>query len=622
MGKIIENVNTNNTQIHGYDVSKPIYINLQKNGESKRLSPDSNVPWLVSTDKGVMLKPMVLSDFITNQEVNGEKLIQFVTVRSSFGGSKNTTYIYDNGKYVATSPSEFKGKIRQFIPQQLRTIKAVEEIYADLIANSIFIDDSQLNENENIINFKDCIFNIKNKKKYKHSPKIYSTIQLPINYKEVENSNGNCENFKRYLGELVDWNEDVFELILEAIGLCISNIYGYRTKKSIILVGPGNTGKSQIKKLLELGLLGAENCSSADLITINSKFGKVNLHGKRLVGSNDMSYDTIPSLEVFKSATGGDNISIEIKNGGFIDYTFRGFFWFNTNSLPNFGGDKGTWVYERMIPIVCKNVIPENRQDKYLFDKMLAERNAIVKIALEALDRLIARGLKFDCGETIKKSIAEYEESNNTLVSFISQYCIDSSDLNVKTKRSTFFKAYNNYCRIYCNGFGRLSRKTITETLHSRYKEHFRKIGEWYMDNLAILPEAMRDLCLDDGLGYSNQDIIEIKSKQLKLIEENEKKKAKKQKEKAKKIKDVYKVQQAIEQAEQINKQKVETESIFKGNNNDIKDVKAKHKAEHLKDGNSYLAPSLQKILETDEKVTMKDYEDMFGWLSDGFELK
>ena len=41
------------------------------------------------------------------------------------------------------------------------------------------------------------------------------------------------------------------QLLLEFIGACISNIKGWRMKKALFLVGDGNTGKSQLKSLVE-----------------------------------------------------------------------------------------------------------------------------------------------------------------------------------------------------------------------------------------------------------------------------------------------------------------------------------------------------------------------------------
>ena len=49
----------------------------------------------------------------------------------------------------------------------------------------------------------------------------------------------------------------------------------------------------------------------------------------------------------------------------------RFFLWFCTNEMPNFGGDKGKWVYDRMIIVKCNNVIP--------FDGLSSQKRQLMK---------------------------------------------------------------------------------------------------------------------------------------------------------------------------------------------------------------------------------------------------
>ena len=119
------------------------------------------------------------------------------------------------------------------------------------------------------------------------------------------------------------------------MGVVLSNIPGYKMKQALIMVGVGNTGKSVIKNFL-ISLLGNENCSSLDLKDLEKQFTKIQLLGKRLVGSNDMSYMKITELETFKKLTGGDSIYGEYKGENGIDFIFNGVLWFCCNELPKF----------------------------------------------------------------------------------------------------------------------------------------------------------------------------------------------------------------------------------------------------------------------------------------------
>lgn len=302
---------------------------------------------------------------------------------------------------------------------------------------------------------------------------------------------------------------------MRCVGLCISNIYGYRTKKALFLVGKGDSGKSQIKSLTEK-LIGIENISTADIKTINSRFGKMALYGKRLVGCNDMSYETVEDLDIFKQATGGDRISIEFKNDGFVNYLYKGFIWFNCNKLPSFGGDKGKWVYDRMIPITCDNVVPEEKRDKFLLDKMMAEKNSIIKKALAALKRLINDDFKFNITDEMKETLGKYEVENNTLLSFIEECCENAENSKVRTKRSTFNECYKRWCKIYNNNKGILGNNTIKTTLRDRFGETFKiSRGIYYMDKLVVKDSMQKDLGIYDGNAREGEIFEDFKEEKV-----------------------------------------------------------------------------------------------------------
>ena len=67
------------------------------------------------------------------------------------------------------------------------------------------------------------------------------------------------------------------------------------------------------------------------------------------------------------------------------------------NQLPRFGGDNGEWVYDRIMVLESKNVIPKDKQDKELLDKLYEEREGIIYKAVKALQQVIRNGYRFIC---------------------------------------------------------------------------------------------------------------------------------------------------------------------------------------------------------------------------------
>lgn len=488
------------TQLNAFDSNKPILLKFDKNNA---ITPDSNVSWVVWNGKKHTVEPMQLSYFLKYGNYNGTKVMNYAISKGEQDESKYIIYFYSKGVYKKIASDELKGMIRLFIPQDLRSKKVVDEVYADLISSDKFVTEEDFDKYEYLINFQDGMFDIKSKQLLPHDPKYMSTVQIPAKYKDIQAAPNNAPVFDNYLNTLLNGDDHLKEILLECIGLILSNIEGSKTKTALFLVGEGNTGKSQIKKVVE-ELLGSKNYSSIDMKDLHNRFGKAAIHGKRLVGCNDMSYKNIEEMDTFKQITGGDSISLEFKFGATINYRYRGFVWFNCNNLPTFGGDKGEWVYARMLPIVCKNVIPKEKRDPMLFDKMMLEKNTIIKKALEALDRLIEKNFDIERTEEMKQILKRYETTNNTLLSFISECCVTSAETNVKTKRSTFNKCYDSWCKINNSGKGKLGINAINDTLKAKYGEEYRKSnGIFYMDKLAIMPNVMEELGVYDG----NQEV-------------------------------------------------------------------------------------------------------------------
>lgn len=230
-----------------------------------------------------------------------------------------------------------------------------------------------MNTEENLINFSNGLLNIDTMELMPHSPEVLSAIQLPCNWtgKVVA-----TPVFDRFLDTLTTGNKETQELLMQFIGVCISNVKGWRMKKALFMVGAGDTGKSQLKSLTEL-LLGKGNYVAMDLGEIEARFGTSNIYGKRLAGSSDMSFMTVDELKTFKKCTGGDSIFAEFKGKNGFEFVFGGVFWFCMNRTPRFGGDDGEWVYNRIMQVECNNVIPLEKQDKSCWIRCMPKGKAL-----------------------------------------------------------------------------------------------------------------------------------------------------------------------------------------------------------------------------------------------------
>ena len=277
-------------------------------------------------------------DFIKFNEQTGEPYVsvpllakyvrehlQYILVRDN-GKQGLLKYVYEGGCYRLYADNMLLGIIKKYIAdydEELVKMSKVNEVLLYITTDLTYVSQDSLNADED--------------------------IDTPV--------------FDSYMDTLTNGDEMVKQLLMEFIGVCISNVKGWRMKKALFLVGQGDTGKSQLKSLVER-LLGRGNFIGIDLKEIESRFGTGAVYGTRLAGSSDMSFLSVDELKTFKKMTGGDSLFAEFKGQQAFEFTFNGLLWFCMNRLPKFGGDDGKWVYDRIMVVDCPNVIPKEQQDK------------------------------------------------------------------------------------------------------------------------------------------------------------------------------------------------------------------------------------------------------------------
>ncbi len=422
--------------------------------------------------------------------------LDYILVRDN-GKQALLKYVYENGCYRLYADNMFHGIIKQYIAEydeELVRMSKVFETLSHITTDLCYVSQDALNADEDIINFQNGLLKVSatETKLFSHSPKIYSTIQLPCDWKDEDIP---TPVFDAYLDTLTNGDEEVKQLLMEFIGVAISNVKGWRMKKALFLVGKGNTGKSQLKSLVER-LLGRGNFIGIDLKEIEARFGTGAVYGTRLAGSSDMSFLSVSELKTFKSMTGGDSIFAEFKGMPPFEFTYNGVLWFCMNQLPKFGGDNGKWVYDRIMVVKCPNVIGKDEQDKHLLDKMYAERDGIVRKAVKALQTVIANGYSFSEPESITQARDEYQASNSTVISFYEECMCPWEDGKIVKYCTTgrIYKVYQAWCRENNNGYAKTAkefREELAEHLGSTYAEiTTRQKGNTYYKNLTITDET------------------------------------------------------------------------------------------------------------------------------------
>lgn len=196
-------------------------------------------------------------DFIKFNEQTGEPYVsvpllakyvrehlQYILVRDN-GKQGLLKYVYEGGCYRLYADNMLLGIIKKYIAdydEELVKMSKVNEVLLHITTDLTYVSQDALNADEDIINFQNRILKITatDTELIPHSADILSTIQLPC---EWSDEYIDTPVFDPYMDTLTNGDEMVKQLLMEFIGVCISNVKGWRMKKSIISCRAGRYRK-------------------------------------------------------------------------------------------------------------------------------------------------------------------------------------------------------------------------------------------------------------------------------------------------------------------------------------------------------------------------------------------
>lgn len=369
-------------------------------------------------------------------------------------GSAATIYFYEHGVYKEINKTNLKRRIREYIPSAYITRNQQDGIYELIITdpNSVERSVAEMNRDEDIINLKNGIYRISAASLEDHSPDHISTRQLDIIYDDSKKA---CPVFMRYIQDLCrdeagQIKQDQLDLLQEVIGLVLSNVYGFRTKKAAFLYSArGNSGKTQLIRFLQ-EVMDEKQTAVIPLVAMNERWNRFSLSqltDVRMITSGDQTAATVEDSSIFKSLTGGDTVKVEAKGKNAFQMLFRGVLIYACNGLPDFADDKGEHLFRRLLIIPCVHTIGEDTRDTGILKKMLQEKSAVFNWAMEGLQRLKQNNYRFSECQAAKAVTEEYRNKVDTLFAFLNEsgFVKTKNDKDVYAK-NLLYDSYTKWC--------------------------------------------------------------------------------------------------------------------------------------------------------------------------------
>ena len=370
-------------------------------------------------------------------------------------------YVYQEGGYYKHIP-DFEVYLTNLIPENMLDELDVRDI-TDIIDRISWVESircslDEFNYRHELVNIENGVFNIETGELIEHSPSFRFSYVVHANYLS-DKEDISCPEFERFCQTSLDGDPKKRQLLLESIGyICTDTNAG---KCAFFFKGQPNSGKSVIVAFISK-LFDPELVVNIPLHQLGDRFLRAELSGKKVNVSGELAGRALKDISIFKSVTGGDHIMGEFKGKDPFYFSPRCKLLFAGNTLPHTTETDTTAAFVNRIKLLLFNTsINSEDQDKGLLDKLWAERNSIVTLALDAVRGIAKCNYVFTCPEDSEEFLKSFELRGNVINAFVEDCCELSSKARVFNRE--LYPAFEEYCAK--NGLERLSRQKFYDLL-------------------------------------------------------------------------------------------------------------------------------------------------------------
>ena len=336
--------------------------------------------------------PEIASAFFQGKRFVPQKLAQaileahplgtFLTPKTDQGGDTIWMYDQEHGIFQEYGIPWIKETMYKILGRRCKSAHQNEVV--NLLKTATYIHPADFIETPEIVVLKDCCYNLITGEPEPFNPEYKARSALPVTY----NPDADCPTVKAFLTDIIPGNEDFMQ---EWFGYHL--LKDYRYQRCVVLLGEGDNGKSTLLNLIT-AFLGSDNVSGENLYRISTnRFSPAELNGKLANIAADIGPAELKHTGIIKMLTGGDLISAEKKNHQPFKFRNHAKLSFSCNQLPK-TPDITLAFYKRFIVIVFEKIIPPDKQDSQLLEKMTTqeELSGLFNWAVEGLRRTRERG--------------------------------------------------------------------------------------------------------------------------------------------------------------------------------------------------------------------------------------
>lgn len=234
---------------------------------------------------------------------------------------------------------------------------------------------------------------------------------------------GECPTWREFLGDVTGGDSDLQIYLQRMVGYCLTG--STDAHALFFLYGTGANGKSVFINVIAT-ILG-DYAANAPMDTFMEARGDrhptdlAGLRGARLVSSIETEQGRRWNESKVKAITGGDTISARFMRQDFFEYRPQFKLVIAGNHKPSIRNvDEAMKRRLHLIPFTV--TIPPARRDPHLTTKLLAERDGILRWAIEGCLQWQQQGLKPPA--IVQAATEEYFEAEDALGQWLDERCL------------------------------------------------------------------------------------------------------------------------------------------------------------------------------------------------------
>ncbi|MBQ5470472.1 MAG: hypothetical protein IIT58_00450, partial [Treponema sp.] len=349
------------------------------------------------------------------------------------------------------------------------------------MAGEIKVKDSQFDQDKYLLNAEEKTVNLKTGETYEPKPEDLITKKSLFVY----NKDAKCPTWDMFLMQIFHNDLELIRFVQKAMGYSLSGDMSEQCM--FILWGTGANGKSTFLNVLQ-NLFG-DYATSTRTETFMKKTSEqsndlARLRNTRLVIASEAEENKAMSESLIKQITGGDRITARFLYGEFFEFipTFKIFM--ATNHKPKIsGGDNGIWRRIKLIPFTV--IIPEEKRDRNLTDKLMAENSGILNWLLEGYRLWKKEGLKEP--EAIRTANEEYRFDMDSVGSFVAECLNIDASQKERLLNGDLYNTYTKWCER--NNESVMSHRKLSSKMREKNYQQLASNGSRWWLGLSIKEE-------------------------------------------------------------------------------------------------------------------------------------